>query len=142
MSESLASMTQLVERLRRAKRVAIFTHQRPDPDALGSQTAAAWILKAMGATEIQAVHFAKPPAPYAFLATSTPAEVWEFDSEWAGSASGAVDTILVVDTCTYSQMEPAATVLKARQKLRLRRGALGHMHSYAQRELPSRTTSV
>ncbi|HUO08030.1 MAG TPA: bifunctional oligoribonuclease/PAP phosphatase NrnA [Phycisphaerae bacterium] len=112
MSGALATMEELVARLKRAKRVAIFTHQRPDPDALGSQTAAAWILKALGATEIQTVHFAKPPAPYAFLADSAPGEQWEFDSEWAGSASGAVDTILVVDTCTYSQMEPATTVLK------------------------------
>ncbi|MGN6370106.1 MAG: DHH family phosphoesterase [Phycisphaerae bacterium] len=123
MSAGLASMDQLIDRLKRAKRVAIFTHQRPDPDALGSQTAAAWILKALGAQEIQTVHFAKPPAPYAFLADAIPdsgAELeggqWEFDSEWAGSASGVVDTILVVDTCTYAQMEPATTLLKGERE--------------------------
>ena len=116
---SLATMEQLIERLRRAKRVAIFTHQRPDPDALGSQTAAAWILKGLGATEIQTVHFAKAPAQYGFLAEevlSGAGEQREFDSEWAGSVSGAVDTILVVDTCTYSQMEPATTVLKGERE--------------------------
>ena len=119
MTASLATMEQLIERLKRAKRVAIFTHQRPDPDALGSQTAAAWILKGLGAQEIQTVHFAKVPGPYAFLADAAlegAGEQWEFNSEWAGSASGAVDTILVVDTCTYSQMEPATTVLKGERE--------------------------
>jgi phosphoesterase RecJ-like protein len=112
MSGSLATLDQLLDRLKRAKRVAIFTHQRPDPDALGSQTAAAMILKTLGAAEIQTIHFAKPPAQYAFLADAAPADQWDFNSEWAGSASGAMDTLLVVDTCTYSQMEPATTVLK------------------------------
>jgi bifunctional oligoribonuclease and PAP phosphatase NrnA len=104
----------LVERLKKAKRVAIFTHQRPDPDALGSQAAAGMILKAMGAEEIVMVHFAKAPAQYEFLLSDERQEEW--GSEWAGSVGGAVDTILVVDTCTYQQMEPAAGFLKAERE--------------------------
>jgi phosphoesterase RecJ-like protein len=104
----------LVERLRRAKRMAVFTHQRPDPDALGSQAAAGMILRAMGAEEIVMVHFAKVPAPYEFLLSEERQEEW--GSEWAGSVGGAVDTILVVDTCTYQQMEPAAGFLKAERE--------------------------
>jgi phosphoesterase RecJ-like protein len=108
------TLTAMVERLRKAKRVAIFTHQRPDPDALGSQAAAGMILKALGAEEIVTVHFAEPPAPYAFLLMGKRHEEWE--SEWAGSVGGTVDTILVVDTCTYQQMEPAAGFLKAERE--------------------------
>jgi phosphoesterase RecJ-like protein len=36
-------MHQILSRLQHAKRVAVFTHQRPDPDALGSQAAAAFL---------------------------------------------------------------------------------------------------
>ena len=57
----------LVERLRKAKRVAVFTHQRPDPDALGSQAAAGMILKAPGAEEVFLMQFAAAPAQYEFL---------------------------------------------------------------------------
>ncbi len=108
------AMMGLVERLKKAKRVAIFTHQRPDPDALGSQVAAARILKGMGAEEIYVMQFGGVPAQYRFLLEGLEgmAEVGEFDSEWAGSSGGAMDTILVVDTCTYGQMEPAMGFLK------------------------------
>jgi phosphoesterase RecJ-like protein len=87
---------------------------RPDPDALGSQAAAACILKHLGAQEIFLMQFAEPPAPYRFILQSAAgAEVALWESEWVGSAGGAVDTILVVDTCTYNQLEPAQTYLKA-----------------------------
>jgi len=44
MPAPLASLNTLLQRLQSARRVAIFTHHRPDPDALGSQAAAACIL--------------------------------------------------------------------------------------------------
>jgi phosphoesterase RecJ-like protein len=106
-------MQNILSRLKTARRVAIFTHQRPDPDALGSQAAAAHILKHLGATEIFLMQFTDAPAPYRFLQQNVPAEIATWDSEWAGSAGGLIDTILAVDTCTYSQMEPAAAFLKA-----------------------------
>ncbi len=94
--------------------MAIFTHQRPDPDALGSQVAAAELLRRLGAREIFVMQFAKPPAQYAFMLENLAAkEVDEWSSEWAGSAGGAIDTILVVDTCTFSQLEPIIGFLKA-----------------------------
>ncbi len=118
MNLNTASLPGILERLRRAKRVAIFTHLRPDPDALGSQAAAACILAALGATKIHRMDFATPPAPYRFLQENIPGEISTWDSEWAGSAGGAVDTILLVDTCTYQQLEPAQNFLKAeRQKI-------------------------
>jgi phosphoesterase RecJ-like protein len=108
-----AGLRALVERLRGAKRVAVFTHQRPDPDALGSQAAAAHILKHLGAEEIYLMQFMEAPAAYRFLQEGAPGEVAMWGSEWAGSSGGAMDVILIVDTCTYSQLEPCAGFLKA-----------------------------
>lgn len=117
MTPPIPSLPDVVERLKKAKRVAIFTHQRPDPDALGSQVAAAELLRRLGATEIFVMQFAKPPAQYAFLLENLGAdEVDEWSSEWAGSAGGAIDTILVVDTCTFSQLEPIIGFLKAERE--------------------------
>ena len=62
-----AELPKVVERLRRGKRVAIFTHQRPDPDALGSQAAAACVMAGLGAEKIYRVQFAEAPGPYRFL---------------------------------------------------------------------------
>jgi bifunctional oligoribonuclease and PAP phosphatase NrnA len=103
----------VIERLRTARRVAIFTHLRPDPDALGSQAAAALLLKSMGAETIYRMEFAAAPGPYRFLQEGLPGETALWESEWAGSAGGRVDTILLVDTCTYQQLEPAQAFLKA-----------------------------
>src|SRR4051794_30961715 len=93
-----ARLATLLARLRQARRVAIFTHQRPDPDALGSQAAMAYILKQLGATEIHRMQFAEASLPYRFLQQNAPGETAMWDSEWVGSAGGAVDTIVLVDT--------------------------------------------
>ena len=116
MPAPLASLNTLLQRLQSARRVAIFTHHRPDPDALGSQAAAACILKSLAATEIHLLQFTEAPPPYRFLQENLPADIDLWSSEWAGSVGGALDTILAVDTCTYSQMEPAATFLKAQRE--------------------------
>jgi phosphoesterase RecJ-like protein len=116
MPSSTPQLRAIVQRLGQAKRVAIFTHLRPDPDALGSQAAAAHLLARLGAREIFLMQFAEPPAPYRFLLQGLPpgAEAAMWNSEWVGSAGGAIDTLLVVDTCAYGQLEPAQTYLRAR----------------------------
>ncbi|MCL2648361.1 MAG: bifunctional oligoribonuclease/PAP phosphatase NrnA [Phycisphaerales bacterium] len=116
-------MKTVVERLKAAKRVAVFTHQRPDPDALGSQAAMGWILRELGASEIFLMQFAEVPRQYRFL-VEPPTDkdgkpLWEltpWNAQWADGIGGAVDTILVVDTCTYNQLEPAAVFLKAQRE--------------------------
>jgi bifunctional oligoribonuclease and PAP phosphatase NrnA len=105
-------MDGLIGRLRKARRAAIFTHQRPDPDALGSQSAAAYLLKALGATAIQRVLFTPSVGPYQFLVENAPGTVPLFTNHWVGAATD-FDTILLVDTCTYQQLEPATAFLKA-----------------------------
>ncbi len=107
------TIDQVLQRLRKAQRVAIFTHQRPDPDALGSQAAAGVILHRLGATTITLLHFAEPPKPYMFLQKNVAAESIVFTDTWAAGPGADLDTILVVDTCTYNQLEPAAAFLKA-----------------------------
>jgi len=106
----------LVERLKAgggAKRVAIFTHQRPDPDALGSQAAMGWILRELGASEIFLMQFADVPQQYRFLLAPPPSPMWQV-AMWEGNLD--VDTIIVVDTCAYSQLEPAAAFLKKQKE--------------------------
>jgi bifunctional oligoribonuclease and PAP phosphatase NrnA len=102
----------LIVRLRQARRAAIFTHQRPDPDALGSQSAAACLLTALGAIDTQRVQFAPGAGPYQFLIDDAPGTAPLFTNHWAAAATD-LDTILLVDTCTYQQLEPATAFLKA-----------------------------
>lgn len=106
------TLTDIAARLQQARAVAIFTHQRPDPDALGSQSAAALLLrKAVPAARVAVVTFEPPPAHYAFLLQDLAGvDVVTFSP---ALAAADYETILVVDTCTYSQMEPAREFLKA-----------------------------
>ena len=101
-----------IERLRTAQRIAIFTHQRPDSDALGSQAALAIALRRLGKTHVQIVNFDKPPAPYAFLQKGIDGvEVVTYSPQWAAHG-GSLDTVAITDTCTYQQLEPAAEFLR------------------------------
>ncbi len=105
------ALSAVIDRLRQAKSAVIFSHQRPDPDALGSQSAMAFLLQHMGAKQIARVQFGEAPGPYKFL-LEAPGEtvIW---SEQAAAKLAGVDTVVAVDTCTYQQMEPAAAFLKA-----------------------------
>ena len=108
------TLAEVAARLQQARRIAIFTHQRPDPDALGSVSAAALILRrALPAlANATILLFEPPPGPYAFLVENLPGvDVATYSSEWAASFGETCDTILVVDTCTYQQLEPAKDFL-------------------------------
>lgn len=109
----MSTLSDVLQRLKQARRAAIFTHVRPDPDALGSQSAAAILLAGLGVKEIHRVQFAEVPALYRFLVEGVPGETSMWSAEWAGGVGGAVDTIVLVDTCTYQQLEPAQAFLKA-----------------------------
>src|SRR5262249_6991342 len=63
--------------------------------------------------EIFLMQFTEVPAQYRFLQQNVPGEVALWESEWVGSAGGVMDTLLIVDTCTYQQLEPVQTYLKA-----------------------------
>jgi bifunctional oligoribonuclease and PAP phosphatase NrnA len=101
----------IIARLKQARNVAVFTHLRPDPDALGSQAAAAHVLSKLGAKEIHRVLFSDIQGPYHFLLENTPGKIQIWTDAWAKTPP-ELDTILLVDTCTYQQLEPARTFLK------------------------------
>jgi len=106
----------LKSRLASARHVAIFTHQRPDPDALGSQAAMGQIIRKLqphNPPSVSLMHFAEPPRQYAFLQDGlTAINQTMFTPAWASGAGATIDTIVVVDTCTYNQLEPAREYLK------------------------------
>ncbi len=105
---------QLVERLRTAKNVAIFTHLKPDPDALGSQAAAALVLQRLGTT-VKIVNFDPVPPQYRMMQEELPGiEVMDFSAA-ATDIENTCDTLLCVDTCTYQQLEPARELLVRRK---------------------------
>jgi bifunctional oligoribonuclease and PAP phosphatase NrnA len=110
----MVQLPEVIARLKQSRKVAILTHLRPDPDALGAQAAAAHILTAMGATEIHRILFSDMQGPYRFLMDNTPGKVVVWSDAWAKTPP-ELDTILAVDTCTYQQLEPARTFLKTHQ---------------------------
>jgi phosphoesterase RecJ-like protein len=110
----MATLEAVLERLKKARRVLVFSHQRPDPDALGSQAAAAFILSRLGAAEIVLPQFGEIPGPYRFLLEGAPAKALAWSADAAKSVE-AFDTVLLVDTCTYQQLEPAQDFIKAQR---------------------------
>jgi len=113
-TDTPAAFDRLVERLRAARKVVIFTHQRPDPDALGSQAAAALVLQRIGAA-VTIVNF-DPVAPqYRMLQDGLDGMAVVDFAAAAPGLENDCDTFLCVDTCSYQQMEPARTLLE-RQK--------------------------
>lgn len=100
----------VLAKLRNASRVAVFTHQRPDPDALGSQSALVLLLQNAGKHAV-AVNWEAPPRTYTFLQETIPTVT--FTPDWAATEAPAYDTFLIVDTCTWQQLEPAADLLKS-----------------------------
>ena len=106
------TMTAVLDRLRQSRRAAIFTHQRPDPDALGSQTAAAFLLQHLGAKDLFRVLFDPTNGPYRFLLEG-PGDVVTWSDDWGAKVGSTLDTVLMVDTCTYQQTEPARAFLKS-----------------------------
>ena len=108
------AFTRLIERLRKAQRVAIFTHQRPDPDALGSQAAAALVLQRRGA-QVSILNFDPVSPQYRMLQEELPGiEIADF-ADAAPLLESHCDTLLCVDTCTHQQLEPAKELLQRLQ---------------------------
>jgi phosphoesterase RecJ-like protein len=104
-------LSQITARLKQARNAAVFTHLRPDPDALGAQAAAAHILASLGVKEIHRVLFSDIQGPYRFLLENTPGKIQIWTDAWAKNPP-QLDTIILVDTCTYQQLEPARAFLK------------------------------
>jgi phosphoesterase RecJ-like protein len=94
----------ILNRLSTANKVLITTHIRPDGDALGSTAAMVLGLKAKGisATVLLLSHL---PSKYAFIYRDLGIEYFDVEKGWPADFSfAAYDTLLVIDTGTWSQL--------------------------------------
>ncbi len=106
------SFSAIISKLSTARNVAILTHQRPDADAIGCQLGMAMLLKQMG-KNVCIMQDEAPPPTLAFM-----------HEDLSGAQIGIIgkrdlaqdDTLLVVDTSVYSQLESARSALLARKE--------------------------
>src|SRR5271170_3984954 len=100
--------------LSRVKSVAVFTHVRADPDAIGSQAAMTRILERRGISAT-AVVFGPIPDSLKPIFVSTGVKTEEFNAQWAAQRAEKFDRLLVVDTSAVQQLEPAKELLAQRK---------------------------
>jgi phosphoesterase RecJ-like protein len=100
----------LIDALKAAKRLAIFTHQRPDPDAVGSQVGLASLLSQAGNTGV-VMEFPPVPESLKFILDASPWPVLEFNAAWPVDRLAEFDTVVVVDTSSREQLSPAFALL-------------------------------
>ena len=87
-----------------AKKVLVTTHIRPDGDALGSTAAMVLALKAKG-IDATVLLLSPLPGKYAFIYRDPGIEHFDVEKGWPADFSfSAYDTLLVVDTGTWSQL--------------------------------------
>jgi phosphoesterase RecJ-like protein len=96
------------EQLHAWQRILILTHDRPDGDALGASAAMKALLESTGRQAT--ILLAEPcPARYGFMA-----EKCHFKTSWPDDLEGfctQFDGILILDTCSRSQLLPFADLL-------------------------------
>ncbi len=112
MSE-LVDRSILAQQLAPLRRTAVFTHVRPDSDALGAQVALSLLLTGRGAA-CSILTLSELPSSLQFLAALAPTPPKPFSPAWAREHAGAaLDGVIVVDTSALEQMEPAREFLTA-----------------------------
>ena len=91
-------------------RVVILSHARPDGDGLGAMGAMKRVLASSGRS-VTALVYEDVPHRYRFLDEACGFAKWEPVSPDA--LGTRFDGIMIVDTCSWSQLEPVADVLRA-----------------------------
>jgi phosphoesterase RecJ-like protein len=87
-----------------SRRVLVTTHVKPDGDALGSTAAMVQGLTAKGIV-CHVLLFSRVPEKYAFVYADPRVNYSVFDKEWPADVDlASFDTLLVVDTGTWSQL--------------------------------------
>lgn len=87
----------------------LISHAKPDGDAIGSLLALRGLLRARG-IQATTLLFENLPTRYHFLAD--PKDFAVGDANQAAGVLGQADGVVIVDTCSYSQLEPVAEWLK------------------------------
>ncbi len=113
---STTDVAGVAERLRSAERVAVFTHLKPDGDAVGSTLALARALTIVGkgATPV----YLKPwPARFTAIVGATPV-VHERDGDAWTRAPGVADadTVVICDTGSWGQVAGARGVIESKRE--------------------------
>jgi phosphoesterase RecJ-like protein len=97
-------MQSILNHLSEARRVLITTHIRPDGDALGSTAAMAAGLRAKGIST-RVLLLSHLPSKYAFIYHELEVDYLDVEQGWPADFSlDAFDTLLVIDTGTWSQL--------------------------------------
>ncbi len=109
-------LTRAGERLAGWQRTMILTHERPDGDALGAAGAMKRVIETAG-RQASVYVFGEVPPRYAFLDKLCGLDRWPA----AGGAQldGQFDGILVVDTSSWAQIEPAVAYLRGSRRPRI-----------------------
>jgi len=94
----------------RWRRPILLTHSRADGDALGCLIAMRSMLAAHGA-QPTGYMFEPATAKYRWFVDQHPIDIWEANARPA--AVDHADGVLVMDTCTYNQLQPATEWLHA-----------------------------
>jgi phosphoesterase RecJ-like protein len=97
-------MQAILHHLSTAKKVLVTTHIRPDGDALGSTAAMVAGLKAKG-IDAKVLLLSHLPSKYAFIYRELGVDYFDVEAGWPADFSfSAFDTLLVIDTGTWSQL--------------------------------------
>ena len=113
---SNATIDEVVDRLRSADRAVVLTHGKPDGDAVGSSVSVAQALIALGK---QAIVLFDPPWTDRFdcVIGDTPHLVLDGKSDdpaWSDERVLDADTVVVVDTGSWSQLAASEAFLRER----------------------------
>lgn len=92
------------------RRVMLLSHDRPDGDALGALVGMRDVLNGLG-IEATACVYDVIPVRYAFLESHRPLPL--LPSGEPAAIDAQFDGILIMDTCSWSQLEPPAAYLRA-----------------------------
>jgi len=103
-----ADATALVDRMRRP---LLVSHARPDGDAIGSLVAMRSVLRGRG-KEPTGLVFDAIPDRYRFLVERDPLSRLGENVTPADLDAGALDGVIILDTCTYNQLAPLADWLR------------------------------
>lgn len=128
-----ASLEQIADRLRSAKRVVVLTHSKPDGDAIGSSIAlvrAINMLPAWGTKpKAQAWYVGPLPAWLRAVVGDTPHESFEQPAMISAALAGDteknasslrtddIDAIVITDTCSFKQLDPLQQWLTPRRAM-------------------------
>ena len=104
-----------IARLMRGRRVVVMTHVRPDGDAIGSTLALTRALNIAKPGAAEAWYFGPQPLWFKDLAKDTPCRLLEHTTVPPPDAITEPDVIAILDTGSWTQLEPGATWLRPRR---------------------------